>query len=58
MIMEYLQVGTVPKDSKKVRELILTQSQYELVEGVLYHVEADKTLRIILPTGDQKQIFE
>ena len=58
MIMEYLQAGTVPKDSKKVWELILTQSQYELVDGVLYHVEADKTRRIIWPTGDRKQIYE
>ena len=41
-----------------MRELILTQSQYEVVGGVLYHVAPDKTLRIILPTGDRKQIFE
>ena len=58
MIMEYLQAGTMPKDSKKARELILTQSQYEVVGGVLYHVEPDKTLRIIPPAGDRKQIFE
>ena len=54
MLMEYLQAGTMPKDSKKTRELILTQSQYEVVGGVLYHVEPDKTLRII---GDQKQLL-
>ena len=45
MIMEYLQAGTMAEESKKAHELILTQSQYEVVDGELYHVEADKTLR-------------
>ena len=54
MIMEYFQAGNMPKDSKKVWELILTQSQYEVV---LYYVEPVKTLRIISSTGDRKQIF-
>ena len=27
MIMEYIQAGTMPEESKKARELILTQSQ-------------------------------
>ena len=27
-------------------------------EGVLYYVEADKTLRLIPPTGDRKRVFE
>ena len=40
------------------RELIRTQSQYEVVGGVLYHVEVDKTLGINPSTGDRKQIFE
>ena len=37
------------EDEKKARELALTQTQYEIVDDILYHVEGDKTLRVILP---------
>lgn len=35
-------------------ELILSHSQYVIVDGVLYHVEVYKTP---IPTGDQKDDF-
>ncbi len=31
--------------------------QYEVVDGILYHVEADRTLRIIPPRGDREKLF-
>ena len=43
---------------KEARELALTKSQYELVNGVLYHVENDKTLRIVPPTTHRKKLFD
>ena len=40
-----------------IRELTLTQAQYEVIDDVLYHIEPDKTLRIVLPTVDQKVVL-
>ena len=55
-IMDYIQTGVLP-DGERTRELALTWNQYELLEGVLYHVEHDKTLRVILLKGDRKKVF-
>ena len=57
-IIRYLQDGILPDDDKEARELALTKSQYELVDGVLYHVENDKTLRIVPPTTHRKKLFD
>ena len=56
-IMDYIQRGVLP-DGETAHELALTQNQYELLEGILYHVEPDKTLRVILPRGDRKKVFD
>ena len=56
-IIHYLEDGTLPENEKEARELALTKSQFELLEGILYHVESDKTLRIIPPTSHRKKLF-
>ena len=45
-------------DDKKARELLLIRAQYHMEEGVLYYIETDKTLHLILPAGDHKHLFE
>ena len=57
-IIHYLQDGNLPDNDKEARELALTKSQYELLDGVLYHVENDKTLRIIPPSTHRKKLFD
>ena len=57
-IMKFLEDGVLPDNDKRARELAMTQAQYEITDGVLYHIESDKTLRIILPSNDRKLIFE
>jgi len=49
--------GTLPKDERKAKELAITQTQYEIMDDVLYHVEADKTLRVIPPRPDHETLF-
>ena len=39
------------------RELVLGGSQYTLLDGVLYHVERDKSLRVIPPLVDREKLF-
>ena len=56
-VITLLVEGTLPKDEKKPKELALTKTQYEIVDDVLYHVEADKTLRVIPPEKDREKLF-
>jgi len=53
-----LESGVLPKDDRRDREIALTHSQYTIIDDVLYHVETDKTLRVIPDVGDQKGIFD
>ena len=39
------------------QEKSLTMTQYEVIDGVLYHIKPDKTLRIVLPSADRKKVF-
>ena len=41
----YLEDGILPDDENESRELVLSRSQFEVIDGILYHVEKDKTLR-------------
>ena len=58
LIIDYQKEGVLPRDDKKARELLLSRVQYHMKGGVLYYVEADKTLRLIPPTGYRKHPFE
>ena len=51
-IMAYLKSGILPEDKQRARELILHSAHFTLLDGVLYHLEKDKTLRVVPPVGD------
>ena len=53
----YLETRTLPPDEKKAPEFNLTKSQYTVVDGVLYFVEQDKSLRIIPPKACREKHF-
>ena len=57
-IFQYLETGNLPEDKRRAREIALTHSQFEILDGVLYHLESDKTLRLIPPTSDRRKIFD
>ena len=54
----YLEQGVLPEDDVMARELALTKSQFQIVDGVLHHVEKDKTLRVIPPQSNRKELFD
>ena len=56
-MIKYLETGELPADSKRAREFALTKSQYALVDDVLYHVERDKSLRIIPSLACREKLF-
>ena len=57
-IFNYKEKGELPLDDHRARELVIAQSQYEIVEDVLYHVEPDKTLRLVLPETSRRRVFD
>ena len=40
------------------RELVLSRSQFEVIDGILYHVEKDKTLHVIPPECVRRKLFD
>ena len=57
MLQSYLEDRTLPHDETQVRRVVLTHGQYALVDDILYHVEPDKTLRVIPPATDREELF-
>ena len=57
-IIIYLESGNLPEDPQWARRLAIERTTYELVDGVLYKVMRDKTLRIIPPTSYRGRLFE
>ncbi len=47
--IEYLGKGTLPADDGEARKIALNRPNYALLDGVLFHMEPDKTLCIIPP---------
>ena len=56
-VIQYLEDGTLPTEDKLAREIVLCKSQYVLIDKVLYHVERDKSLRLIPPQINRKKLF-
>ena len=57
-IIIYLSDDILPKDDIKAREIVLGRSQYELVDGVLFKVESDGHLKVVVPVSDRERVFE
>ena len=56
-IIRYLVNEEIPADNRRARELLLSQSYFAVVDGVLYRVKKDKTLKIVPPECDRYQLF-
>ena len=56
-IILYHESGELPQDEKRARELVLMSSSYTVLDGVLYRVEPDKTLKIIPPAVSRHPLF-
>ena len=50
--------GELPDDEQKARQFLLAQSQYTVVDEILYRIEKDKTLRLIPPLCDRQQLWK
>ena len=57
-VVQYLQEGVLPVDEGSARKLLAGKSSFVLLDNVLYHQEADKTLRIVVPEADRYTLFK
>ena len=59
MLQAYLEDRTLPHDEAQARRVVLTHGQYAHmdVDDILYHMEPDKTLRVIPPATDREELF-
>ena len=59
MIKWYLLANELPDEEGKARELILNKSQYEVIDNVLYHIDPDRIVPLLLTgKGCLKQHME
>ena len=57
-VITYLEDNVLPINEQRARKLTLTRTQYEVIDDVLYHIEPDKTLRIVVPKVERKVVFD
>ena len=53
----YLEDGILTDNGSEPRELVLSRDSFEVIDGILYHVEKGKTLRVITPESLQRKLF-
>ena len=58
LIFDYLEEGVLPTEEKQTKEFVLGKSQFVITDGVLYHSEKNKSLRIIPLVGARKKLFK
>ena len=56
-IIAYHRNGTLPTDARAAPQLILEQQNFCLIDGVLYRVMRDGTLRLVPPTEHHQALF-
>ena len=50
--------GSLPDDPVEAKIVVASQTQYTLIDGVLYHVKSDGSLRIVPPQGERRVLFD
>ena len=56
-MIAYLETGELLCENKRAREILLSQSQFIVLDDVLHHIETDKTLRVVPPVVDQQKLL-
>ena len=55
--IDYQEEGVLPSDDKKARKILFSPNQYHMIESVLYYIETDKSVRLIPPECDHRELF-
>ena len=57
-IIVYLTTGVLPEDDKHARQVTLTAPRYMMLDGILYRVEDDSSLRVVPPHSCRRALFD
>lgn len=57
-MIDYLEDGILPADERETRLVTANEAQYVCLDGILYHTEKDKTLRLVPPSEDRRRLFQ
>ena len=57
IIVDYISDGKLPEDEKEARHLTLRSQKFTVLDGILYYIESDKTLRVVVPQVDREHLF-
>ena len=58
IIIDYISDDVLPEDDKEARQLFLSSSKFTILDNILYHIESDKTLRVVVPETNRKVLFD
>ena len=58
IIIDYISDGVLPENDKEARQLILSSSKFTILDNILYRIESDKTLRVVVPETERKVLFD
>ena len=56
-IIRYLEIGELPADDQQPQQVLLGQSDFTILDGILYRVEKDKTLRVVPLKDDCHRLY-
>ena len=57
-ITEYLEHGVLPEDERTARRIVLSSPLFTVQDHVLYKLEKDATLRVVVPTSLRRELFD
>ena len=57
LYIDYLEQGIVPEDAGAARRLTTERNLFEVVDGTLFRVEKDETLRLVPPVNRRRQLI-
>ena len=57
MIVDYLSDDILPENEKDAHCLIMSCQEFTVLDGILYHIEGDKRLRVVVPEADRECLF-
>ena len=57
IIVDYISDGKLPEDEKEACYLTLRSQKFTVLDGILYYIESDKTLGVVVPQADREHLF-
>ena len=57
IIVDYISKDILWENEKEEHRVILSRQKFTVLDGILYHIEDDKTLIVVIPKADREHLF-